>query len=59
MNIGCGYTVILYTSGAGWQTFYLGPQAAIIKGVLPFLPGDLLKLALKTLPLPAAWRLAR
>ncbi len=52
-------TVIIYALGAGWLAFYVGPQAAIAKGVLPFLPGDLLKLVLAALALPAAWRLSR
>ncbi len=52
-------TVIIYALGAGWLAFYVGPQAAILKGVLPFLPGDLLKLALAAIALPAAWKLSR
>lgn len=52
-------TVIIYLLGAGWLAFFVGPQAAIAKGVLPFLPGDLLKLVLAALALPAAWRLSR
>lgn len=52
-------TVIIYVLGAGGLAFYVGPQAAIAKGVLPFLPGDLLKLVLAALTLPAAWRLSR
>lgn len=52
-------TLIIYVLGAGWLAFYVGPQAAFVKGVLPFLPGDLLKLALAALALPTAWKLAR
>ncbi|PWH14778.1 MAG: biotin transporter BioY [Anaerolineae bacterium] len=52
-------TLIIYALGAGWLAFYLGPQAAFTKGVLPFLPGDLLKLVLAALVLPAAWKLIK
>ncbi|GAB4485515.1 MAG: biotin transporter BioY [Anaerolineales bacterium] len=52
-------TVIIYALGAGWLAFYVGPQAAIAKGILPFLPGDLLKLVLAALTLPAAWRFVK
>ncbi|MCS6992217.1 MAG: biotin transporter BioY [Anaerolineales bacterium] len=52
-------TVIIYALGAGWLAFYVGPQAALAKGILPFLPGDLLKLLLAALALPTAWKLAR
>lgn len=52
-------TVIIYALGAGWLAFYVGPQAALAKGVLPFLPGDLIKLVLAALALPAAWKLAK
>lgn len=49
-------TLIIYALGAAWLAFYVGPQAAITKGVLPFIPGDLLKLILAALALPAAWK---
>lgn len=52
-------TLIIYALGAGWLALYVGPQAALAKGVLPFLPGDLLKLVLAALALPTAWKLAR
>lgn len=51
-------TVIIYALGAVWLAFYVGPAAAIAKGVLPFLPGDLLKLLLAALTLPSAWKLS-
>lgn len=52
-------TLLIYALGSGWLAFYVGPQAAISKGVLPFLPGDLVKLVLAALTLPAAWKITR
>jgi biotin transport system substrate-specific component len=52
-------TIIIYALGAAWLAFYVGPQAAIAKGILPFVPGDAIKLALATLALPAAWKFAK
>ncbi|NCP88305.1 MAG: biotin transporter BioY [Anaerolineae bacterium CG_4_9_14_3_um_filter_57_17] len=52
-------TVIIYALGAAWLAFFVGPAAAITKGVLPFLPGDALKLILAALTLPAAWKLTK
>ncbi|MFN3742753.1 MAG: biotin transporter BioY [Anaerolineales bacterium] len=52
-------TLLIYLSGASWLAFYVGPFAALEKGVLPFLVGDLIKLSLAALALPAAWKLVR
>jgi biotin transport system substrate-specific component len=52
-------TVIIYALGAIWLAFYVGPAAAISKGILPFLAGDAIKLALAALTLPAAWKLVK
>lgn len=52
-------TVIIYALGAAWLAFYVGPQAAVAKGVFPFLPGDVIKLIFSALALPTAWKLAK
>lgn len=52
-------TMIIYALGAGWLALYVGPEAALAKGVLPFIPGDVIKLILAAIALPAAWRLAK
>ncbi len=46
---------IIYLMGALWLQRFVG-SAVLETGVLPFIPGDLLKIALATLLLPAAWR---
>ncbi len=52
-------TAIISLSGVSWLAIYLGPVAAVQKGLLPFLIGDALKLLLAALALPAAWKLAQ
>jgi len=48
----------IYALGALWLSRFVGGEAAIRTGILPFLPGDLLKVALAVLLLPAAWKWA-
>ncbi|MGQ0538134.1 MAG: biotin transporter BioY [Gemmatimonadaceae bacterium] len=48
---------IIYLAGALWLARFVGTDAVLRTGVLPFLPGDLAKILLATLLLPAAWRL--
>lgn len=54
-------TLVIYLLGATWLalSLQLSPADALAKGVLPFIPGDLLKMALAALALPAAWRVTR
>ena len=52
-------TLVIYTFGAGWLAILFGVQKALALGVLPFIFGDLIKLSLAALALPAAWRLVR
>jgi biotin transport system substrate-specific component len=51
-------TLIIYLFGVTWLAFLLGSfSKAIFVGLLPFLIGDVIKLVLAALALPAAWRL--
>ncbi len=52
-------TLLIYLVGVPWLALYVGAEAAIQKGLLPFLPGDLIKLLLAALALPSAWRLVQ
>lgn len=53
-------TVTIYIFGVAWLSIIMGSFAqAIVAGLLPFVFGDLVKLLLAALVLPAAWRLAK
>ena len=49
-------TVIIYFCGTAWMAFSLGLEKAILLGVLPFLVGDSIKIALAAMTLPMAWK---
>lgn len=52
-------TLIIYIFGAGWLTILFGAEQALALGVLPFLVGDAIKIALAALALPMAWKLVK
>ncbi len=47
----------IYLFGLAWLAQFLGAGRVLAAGLLPFLPGDLLKVALATGLLPAGWAL--
>ncbi|HEY0605267.1 MAG TPA: biotin transporter BioY [Herpetosiphonaceae bacterium] len=52
--------LVIYLLGVSWLGFYkgiLGDVSMLWAGVYPFLPGDLLKIAIAAIVLPGAWRL--
>lgn len=51
-----GQTVI-YVVGLPWLGAYLGMERAVPLGLLPFVPGDVLKVLLASALLPSAWHL--
>lgn len=53
-------TAIIYAGGVIWLSNFVGGFArAFTVGVMPFLVGDLLKLAVAACLMPAAWRLVK
>lgn len=50
-------TLVIYLFGAGWLAILFGIEQALTLGILPFLIGDAIKLALAALALPVAWEL--
>lgn len=51
--------VIIYAIGIIWLSRFVGWGAVLATGVVPFLPGDALKIALATILLPSGWRILR
>lgn len=49
--------VVIYTVGVLWLTVFVGSfSAALAAGVVPFIPGDLVKIVIAALLLPAGWK---
>ena len=51
--------VVLYALGLSWLARFVPGQALLATGLMPFIPGDLLKLALAATLLPSGWLLLR
>jgi biotin transport system substrate-specific component len=51
--------IVIYLFGVAWLSVFLGIPHAIAAGLLPFLLGDVIKLAGAGLVLPAAWALVK
>jgi biotin transport system substrate-specific component len=48
---------VIYALGLPWLAAFVGVQRALPLGLYPFIPGDLLKVVLAALLLPAGWKL--
>ncbi len=52
--------VVIYVFGVAWLAVFLGDLGgALVQGMLLFVVGDLIKIAVATLTLPGGWKLAR
>ena len=52
--------VVIYVCGVAWLAMLLGDLwGALVKGMLLFLIGDLIKIAVAALALPGGWKLVR
>jgi biotin transport system substrate-specific component len=49
--------IVIYVVGITWLSRFVGWEAVLGSGVLPFLAGDALKIALATVLLPAGWKM--
>lgn len=56
LALGAGNAVI-YAVGLPWLAFFVGAERVLAAGFLPFLPGDLVKIAVAAGALAGAWRL--
>jgi biotin transport system substrate-specific component len=50
--------VLLFVPGVAWLSVLMGTQKAVTVGLLPFIPVTILKTALGTALMPAAWSIA-
>ncbi|GBC83908.1 Biotin transporter BioY [bacterium HR11] len=50
---------VIYVFGLPWLAQFVGPAHVFSMGLVPFIPGDLLKVLLAAALLPGAWRLVR
>jgi biotin transport system substrate-specific component len=51
--------LVIYALGVGWLTTRVGLETAFVTGMLPFVLGDLGKIALASAALPGGWELLR
>ena len=52
MILGVG---VIFTIGVSWLAVFIGIEAAIISGFLPFIYADFLKIIIASFAMPAAW----
>lgn len=56
MSIG---TAIIFACGLAWLTRFVPSEGLLAAGLIPFIPGALLKIALASVILPSIWRFVR
>lgn len=52
-------TMALYVAGLVWLAFFVGAGHILAAGLVPFMPGAVLKIALATALLPQGWKVLR
>ena len=46
---------VIYAFGLSWLALYVGPGRSLVLGLLPFLPGDIVKLGIAAAVLQYSW----
>jgi biotin transport system substrate-specific component len=49
--------ILIYCVGLPWLAHFVGPRQTLPLGLLPFIPGDTIKLLLAAAVLPSGWKL--
>jgi biotin transport system substrate-specific component len=49
-------SVVIFALGLSWLSRFLPADRLLVSGLLPFIPGDVLKSALAAIAFPVAWR---
>ncbi len=50
---------VIFALGTGWLSMIIGAEKAVAAGLMPFIPAEILKVALGTAILTAAWKQAK
>ena len=50
--------IVLFTFGVFWLSRYIGSKA-IVAGLVPFIPGEVVKMALASVLLPSGWKVLK
>ncbi|MCS7253802.1 MAG: biotin transporter BioY [Armatimonadota bacterium] len=50
-------TLVIYVFGVAWLSCFVGIERSLTMGVLPFIPGDIIKALVAAAVLPSVWRL--
>lgn len=51
--------IVIYAFGLPWLAYFVGGERVLVAGLLPFIPGDLIKILLATMMLPWGWKLLK
>jgi len=51
--------IALYVPGLVWLAYFVGLDNVVMAGLVPFIPGDILKILLAAIHLPIGWRILR
>ncbi|GEM_PF-96921 len=51
--------IIIYVFGLAWLAKFVPAERLLVAGLIPFIPGDIVKLVLAAVALPGAWKITK